>query len=195
MPVGAPISIYGFTCAPFAEAYINDASLGVVAVPPQGVAEWKGVFSRGNLTVVARDASQAALGVATAVSAGPPAALRLWLEPRPAPHNASALAADGAAAALLGVAVVDAAGVLCPGAAANVTFTIAGPAAVYGVSNGDPSDHSPVKGVNWRLTFHGLARAIIASSEPGATGAIAVTASADGLGTSAPVLLEAVAVA
>ncbi len=50
----------------------------------------------------------------------------------------------------------------------------------YGVANGDPADHSPVKGASWRLTFHGRARLIVAST--GTTpGDIVVTASAEGV--------------
>ena len=89
------------------------------------------------------------------------------------------IAADGGDVALLGVEVLDAAGVVCPRGGVNVSFAIAGPGAMYGVANGDPTDHSPVKGVAWRLTYHGRARALVASS--GAPGAISVSASAPGL--------------
>ena len=81
-------------------------------------------------------------------------------------------------------------GVVCPaGAAANVTFSVAGPGVVYGVANGDPADHSPPKAA-WRLTFHGLARAIVQSSAAGAAGTISITAAASGL-QPATVVIEA----
>jgi beta-galactosidase len=179
---GAAIDVAALTCAPQAELFVNGVSQGVKPVALHRAAVWPQVaFTPGNLTAVARDAAGAALGSATVLTAGAPAALRAWVEsPYLAPRNGSVIAADGADVALIGVEVVDAAGVVCPRGAANISFSIAGPGVVYGVANGDNSDHSPAKAA-WRLSFHGLARAIIASSAPGATGTIAVTAIADGL--------------
>lgn len=179
---GAAIDVAALTCAPQAELFVNGVSQGVKPVALHRAAVWPQVaFTPGNLTAVARDAAGAALGSATVLTAGAPTALRAWVEsPYLAPRNGSVIAADGADVALIGVEVVDAAGVVCPRGAANISFSIAGPGVVYGVANGDNSDHSPAKAA-WRLSFHGLARAIIASSAPGATGTIAVTAIADGL--------------
>jgi len=179
---GGAVDVAALTCAPRAELFLNGASLGAIDVPPRRAAVWPKVpFAPGNLTVVARDAAGAALGSATVLTAGAPAARRAWVEsPYLPPRNGSVIAADGADVALVGVEVLDARGVVCPTGAANVTFAVAGPGAVYGVANGDPADHGPPKGA-WRLTFHGLARAIVRSSAPGATGTIAVTAAAAGL--------------
>ena len=180
---GGTLDVAALTCAPRAELFLNGASMGVIAVPPLRAAVWpKVAFAPGNLTVVARDASGAALGSATVLTAGAPFALRAWVEsPYLPPRNGSVIAADGADVALIGVQVLDANGVVCPsGAAFNVTFSVAGPGAVYGVANGDPADHSPPK-ASWRLSFHGLARVIVQSSAPGAAGSIAVTAAASGL--------------
>jgi beta-galactosidase len=180
--VGAPIDVAALTCAPQAELFLNGASLGVLAVPPRRAAVWPRVaFAPGNLTVLARDAAGGALGSATVLSAGAPYALRAWVEsPYQPPRNGSVIAADGADVALIGVEVLDAAGVVCPAGAVNISFTVAGPGAVYGVANGDPADHGPPKAA-WRLSFHGRARAIINSAAPGAVGTIEVTASALGL--------------
>ena len=83
---------------------------------------------------------------------------------------------------------------MVPNAAVNVTFSITGPGAVVGVANGDPADHSPVKFASWRLTFFGLARAIIGSSGVGEQGDIVVGASVAGDAsiTPASVVLRAV---
>lgn len=180
---GSDISVAAFTCAAQAELYVNGASQGVLAVPQFNAAVWpKITFLPGNLTAVARDASGAALGSATVLTAGAPVAVRAWVEsPYAAPRNGSVIAADGADVALIGLSIVDAAGVVCPRGAVNISLSIAGPGVVYGVANGNPADHSPVKNAPWRLSFHGLARAIIASSAPGATGTIVVSASAAGL--------------
>lgn len=189
---GGPIDVAALTCAPRAELFLNGASLGAIDVPPLRAAVWPSVaFAPGNLTVVARDAAGNALGSATVLTAGAPFALRAWVEsPYLAPRNGSVIAADGADVALIGVEVLDARGVVCPaGAAANVTFSVAGPGVVYGVANGDPADHSPPKAA-WRLTFHGLARAIVQSSAAGAAGTISITAAASGL-QPATVVIEA----
>jgi hypothetical protein len=120
----------------------------------------------------------------------PPARLRLWVEDNyRAPRNGTVIAADGADVAVLGVAVEDADGRLCPRGAFNITFSIVGPAQIYSVANGDPADHSPVKSTPWRLSFHGLARAIISST--GADGDIFITASAAGVNASKAHLVAA----
>jgi len=181
--IGAPLDVAAFSCAPSVELFVNGLSAGVKPTLPLagGAAVWEGVlFAPGNITAVSRDETGGKLGTFTLVSAGPPKTLRLWVENgyQP-PRNGSVIAADGADVALLGVSVCDENDLFCPQASVNVTFNIQGPAAVYGVANGDPTDHSPVKGVPWRLTFHGLARLIIVST--GERGTILVTASAPGL--------------
>jgi len=180
---GDAVEVTALTCAPAAELFVNGASQG----GPRNATAFRGVvwpdvrFAPGNLTVVALDAGGTPLARATVLTAGAAAALRAWVEsPYLPPRNGSEIAADGADVALIGVEVVDDAGVVVPGGAANVSFLVAGPAVVYGVANGDPSDHSPPK-ADWRLTFHGRARAIVASAAPGAAGAITITANAPGL--------------
>ena len=181
VPLGSPVDVAVYTCAPSAELLVNGVSLGVAPTIGGGAAVWARVpFAPGNLTACAVSAGGARLGAATLRTAGTPAALRLWVEsPYRAPRNGSVIAADGADVALLGVEVVDAAGVVCPRGALNVSFSVAGPAAVVGVANGDPTDHSPVRATPWRQTFHGRARALVGST--GGAGAILVTASAPGL--------------
>jgi beta-galactosidase len=67
-----------------------------------------------------------------------------------------------------------------PNADAAVTFAVSGPGRLAGVANGDPAAHTP-HGSASVDTFGGLARAYVASSAPGATGGIVVTAAAAGL--------------
>jgi beta-galactosidase len=185
---GDNLTVYAFTCAPTAELFVNGVSQGAVAVPPQGAAQWPNTaFVPGNLTAVAYGAGGQALARASVLTAGAPAALRLWVEGGYLPpRNASVIAAAGGDVALLGVQVLDAAGLPVPVGAANVSFTVAGPGAVVGVHNGDPADHSPTRAA-WRLTFHGKARAILAST--GAQGELTVTASAPGLAPASVQLL------
>ena len=181
--IGSSLDVAAFTCAPNVELYVNGVSLGVQSTEALagGGAVWpKVIFTPGNITAISRDASGTQLGSFTLASAGSPYTLKLWVEsPYQMPRNGSIIAADGADVALLSVSVLDENGFLCPQAAFNVTFTLTGPAAVYGVANGDPFDHSPVKNTPWRLTNHGLARLIIINT--GASGPITVTAVASGL--------------
>jgi hypothetical protein len=55
------------------------------------------------------------------------------------------IAADGQDVALVRVEVTDAAGRFVPDASDNVTFSVTGPGRIYGVGNGDPTDHDPDK--------------------------------------------------
>jgi hypothetical protein len=181
VPQGALLDVAAYTCAPSAELLVNGVSLGVVPTAGGGAAVWPGVrFSPGNLTAFAVSAGGARLGAASLLTAGAPASLLFRVEsPYLPPRNGSVIAADGADVAVLTVTVVDAAGTACPRGALNVSFSVAGPAEVFGVANGDPTDHSPVKFTAWRLTYHGRARVLVASA--GGAGAIFVTASAPGL--------------
>jgi beta-galactosidase len=85
--------------------------------------------------------------------------------------------------------VVDAAGIVCPGAANVLTYTVSGPGAIYGLANGNPSDHTPDKvglpelgygGVWARPAFMGLARALVQSAA-GKPGSVVLTATSPGL--------------
>ena len=180
---GTVIDVIAFTCSPSAELFLNGQSIGVQPVVGEGVAVsafWRVPFAPGNLTAVAINAAGTRRGSVTILSAGAPVRLLLTVEsPYRAPRNGSIIAADGSDAAILTVTAVDANGFRVPTAALNVSFTVRGPAAVYGVINGDPADLSPVKGVAWRFTYHGLARLIISST--GGNGPILVTATSDGV--------------
>jgi beta-galactosidase len=188
IPAGTSMTVTVFACAGFAQLYVNgqaQSASGPVPVPALGYASFSGVtYTPGNLTAVAyAPDGVTVVATRTLLTAGQPVALRMWVEsPYNAPRNGSIIAADGQDTTLIGVEVIDANGLRYPvNPGVNVTFAVAsGPGAVYGVANGDPSDHSPDH-ASWRLTFGGVARAIIASSGAGQTGSITVTASAAGL--------------
>ena len=55
------------------------------------------------------------------------------------------IAADGQDVALVRVEVTDAAGRFVPDASDHITFSVTGPGRIYGVGNGDPTDHDPDK--------------------------------------------------
>jgi beta-galactosidase len=74
---------------------------------------------------------------------------------------------------------LDAEGRPVPTANLPAVFTIEGPGTIIGLGNGNPNSHEPEKG-DRRSLFNGLAQ-IIVQSTPGATGAIVLRATADGL--------------
>lgn len=189
--VGGNITVYAFTCAPQAELFVNGVSQGVVSVPQWGAAQWPGVrFQPGNITAVALGGGGGVVGTTTVSTTGVGVSLRAWVEGGYLPPRNASVISGGVPgdAAVLGVEVLDAGGrVVTAGPAFNVSFTLSGPATLYGVHNGSPFDHSSAKG-QWRDTFHGKARAIVTSS--GGMGLVTVTASAPGL-TDGVVVLEA----
>jgi beta-galactosidase len=185
--VGAPVSVFVFTGAAAAEALVNGVSVaGRKPVTALGFADFGPVpFRPGNLTAVAYDRGGAVVAVDTVLTAGAPAALQLSLED----NNGRPCAADGRDVALVRCAVVDAAGRAVPGASNNVTFTVSGPGAVYGVGNGDPANLTPDKvgrkdlpyGGVWVIpTFMGLVRAIV-QTQAGQPGQVVVHATSPGL--------------
>jgi len=92
------------------------------------------------------------------------------------------------------VRLLDAKGIVVPDADVNVSFTLlpGSPAVILGTANGNPADHVRNTDIR-RLTFHGLARCIVTSSAPGATGTITLVASATGAHGIAPATLSLVA--
>ena len=137
---GHAVTVYAFTCAPRAELFVDGASQGAQDVPPLGAVQWAvGAFAPGgNITARALDASGAVLGSASVAASGAAVRLRAWLEAGYLPpRNASVLAAAGGDVALIGVEVLDAAGVrVAAGAPVVVTLDVAGPGEVYGLHNG-----------------------------------------------------------
>jgi beta-galactosidase len=75
------------------------------------------------------------------------------------------------------VEVVDANGVLVPGAENLVRFTVEGPARLLAVGNGNPADHGSYQ-TRERRAFHGLLLAMVQSTDR--SGKARVTAQADG---------------
>jgi beta-galactosidase len=173
--VGQQVFVVATTCAHSVELSVNGVSQGpAVVVERYGYAQWTVKFAPGKLTAVARDASGAVVANAAVVTAGAPAAVKAWIEPVGV-GNGSRVAAGGRDVALVGVALVDAAGVVVPDADMQVQFSVtSGPAVVLGTASGDPADHVSA-GSSTRTTFHGLARAVVASSSDGAVGSVKLT--------------------
>lgn len=162
----APPIVAVYSNLPVVELFLNGESLGK---QPMGWANWSSwvvPFVPGNLIAVAYRGTGASLSPAatdTKLTPGAPAAIVLSLDaPSIATGTGSTLVLDGQDAALVRASIVDSAGRTTTGCAAvNVTFTVVnGPGRVIGVGNGDPSSHDPNK-VSWRLSYHGLVRAVV----------------------------------
>jgi hypothetical protein len=149
-------------------------------------------YVHGNYTVTSFDANGAVLGSFTSVSPGAASALRaqvVW----PGSGVGGSLRADRRDAALVSIAVVDAAGTVVRGARANVTFTVSGPGELLGLGNGDHMNHVPGQGTTHLATYDGLALAILRGAKPSTSvvAPLSLTVSADGL-TSATVDINVV---
>ena len=153
------------------ELFLNGVSLGKQTTQPLHHLEWKVRYAPGQL--VAKGWYKGRELEATRATTGAPAALRLTAD-------RSALAADNADLAVVTVEVVDAQGRVVPVADNPITFTLAGPAKLIGVGNGDPSCHEPDK-ASRRSAFNGLAQVIVQTTFAG--GAITLQAEAPGLTT------------
>ncbi|MCR6482993.1 DUF4982 domain-containing protein [Amycolatopsis sp. OK19-0408] len=127
---------------------------------------WTVPFERGTLTAIARaDGREVARD--ELVTAGPPSAVTLSAAPR----------GEGAMA-FVTASVVDAQGVVVPGAELALRFTVGGPGRLAGVDNGRQESAQGYQQPTV-ATFRGQAVAIVAAT--GGRGPITVTASAPGL--------------
>src|SRR4051794_41404548 len=131
---------------------------------------WDVPFAPGKLVAVAsRDGHQVARDEVD--TAGPPAAVRLTPDKR-------TIAADGRSLSYFTVDVLDAHGVLVPGADNAISFDVRGAGRLVGLDNGRQEDAENYK-ASTRQAFNGKALAIVASGDE--PGPITVTATADGL--------------
>lgn len=130
---------------------------------------WTVPFEPGTLVAVAR---QDGVAVTRDVlqTAGPAYGLRLTPDRR-------VIAADGRALAFVTVEVVDAAGVVLPGAANAIEFEVSG-GSIAGLDNGQQESAEGYQG-SGRSAFNGKALAILRSD--GAAGELALTARSEGL--------------
>lgn len=148
---GQEISVWVHSNCQEVELFLNGVSQGKQTGKPYYHLEWKVQYRPGKLVAQGvRDG----LPVQTRVeTTGAPAAIRLTAD-------RFLLTADNTDLAVVNVAVVDAQGRMVPVADNKVSFTVAGPARLIGVGNGDPSSHEADKACS-RSAFNGLAQAIV----------------------------------
>lgn len=159
------------------DVYTNGASVSVlvngqtlVTRQPVPFYQWTTVtvdYAPGNITAISYNSSGAEMGRFSRFTPGAPVAVRLSVDsPNEATGTGSALMLDGIDTGLLRAEIVDSAGRVVPGAAINVTFTIvSGPGRIVGTDNGDPRCHEKPQGTSWRTTYHGLARAVLQTTQ------------------------------
>ena len=189
---GQTIPVLAYTSCDAVELYLNGRSLGEkrVEFPMEGTSEswnhydrppifpttadlhlsWDVPYEPGVLRAVGKRGGEV---VATEEmrTAGEPAALRLSVD-------RSSIRAGVRDVAHVTIEVVDANGTVVPDASPLLEVSASGPARVLAVGNGDPTDHTPY-GIPRRASFHGLALAMIQSTDR--TGSVTVTVRAQGL--------------
>ena len=155
------------------ELFLNGESQGVKQKGEDDFhVMWRLEFTPGTVEVVSRKDGQEVLKKSLK-TAGEPAKLELVAD-------RDVITADGDDLSYVTVNVLDADGNIVPYATDLVQFEVSGPGKIVGVDNGDPTSHLSLKG-NKMNAMAGKCLAIIQSSKK--TGAIELTASADGLPT------------
>ena len=166
---GDEIAVWVYSNLDEVELLVNGASQGRQKVPHLGHVQWKAKYEPG--AIEARGFRNGRVVLAEKrETTGPVAAIRLTAD-------RTEINADGEDLAILKVEGLDKEGRLVPIACNAIAFTVAGPAKLIGVGNGNPncleSDKAPR-----RSLFNGLAQVIIQSTKH--PGTIHIEASKDG---------------
>jgi beta-galactosidase len=184
---GKPIPVWVYSNAKTVELFLNNRSLGEKKIPDDyeqftnlnneygnGTMHlaWSVPYEPGVLKAVAKNNGQV---VATDEihTAGPPAKLSLTAD-------RSQIMANGQDLSYIKITVLDHDGNVCPNAAPELEFKLAGNAAILaGLDNGDPNNHEFFQGTRHQ-TFHGLALAVLKSlyDKPGT---VTLTVAAPGM--------------
>jgi hypothetical protein len=177
-PSNSTVNVRCFTTFPEVSLTLNDRPIGTkrLADAENGALVWQVPFEPGALKAVGR--GNGADCEFTLQTAGP--ASRIELLP-----DVKELRSDGRDICHLEFRVVDAQGVRVPDAAAEVTFTVDGPADLIGIENGELSSPSTGKEAS-RKAYHGRGLAYIQSRTT--TGRITVHATSPGLAPASVVL-------
>ncbi len=168
---GQTVDIWAYSNAEEVELFLNDKSLGVKKKQGDDLhLMWKVPFTPGTLKAISRTAGKEIL-VKEVKTAGAPARLVVTAD-------RSSIRADGDDLSYLTVDVVDANGVIVPGADNPVKFQVEGSGVIVGVDNGDPVSHESFKAPQ-RKAFHGKCLVVIQSGDK--PGIVKLIASSEGL--------------
>ncbi len=168
---GQPVKVRAITNADTVTLSLNGKLIEEKRVDPFEMVDWQVPYAPGKLEAVAKKDGKEVARYAVETT-GEPVALRL----RP---DRMAIAGDGADAVPVAVEALDKDGRPVPTANLPVEFEVAGPGAIIGLGNGDPTCHEPDKG-NKRSLFNGLAQVIL-QSQRGNSGDLILRAKAEGL--------------
>ena len=173
---GETIPVHCYTNFNKAELFLNGKSLGVKEKDPTQLYRkyrlvWDVPYEAGELKVVALNKKGEPVKETVMKTAGQ--AAKIKLEAR-----SSTITADGKELAFVTVSVLDENGILCPRAANQINFSVAGEGSLKAVGNGDPTSlESFVKPT--RKAFNGKCMVFIQSSET--KGTIILKAESEGL--------------
>lgn len=170
---GQPIDVWVNSNAGEVELFLNGKSLGKKAMPRNKHLQWEVPYQPGVLEATGYYAGRE---VRTKVETTGPAYQMVLVPDR------TTLRADGAAAVVVNVHVVDAQGREVPTANDLIRFSIKGPGRIIGVGNGDPSSHEPDKcpeGAWQRRLFNGKCQLILQSAD--SAGEVVLEAVGEGL--------------
>ncbi|HEY0622375.1 glycoside hydrolase family 2 TIM barrel-domain containing protein [Sphingomonas sp.] len=160
------------TNAASAELFLNGKSLGRKPANADASAiAWDVPFAPGEIRAVAYDAAGKAVARDVLRTAGAPAAIRLVAEQ-------TALAPGFDRIGFVRVELVDAKGVLVPGAAVPLTVRVTGAGTLAAFDNGDPADTTPFASAV-RKAWNGRALAMVRASAT--SGTIDVDVTGEGL--------------
>lgn len=158
---GDSVSVWAYTNCDEVELSLNGRSLGRRKVEPMTHAEWRTVYTPGELKATGwRDGRRVAS--ARVRTAGVPAMVS-------AHPDRTHLAADGADVAVVDISLADARGNFTPTACVPVRVELEGPARIIGGGNGDPAWQSaerPASPTVFELpSFNGLAQVLIQTTD------------------------------
>ena len=157
---GQPIPVWVNTNADNVELFLNGKSLGKKEMPRNGHLEWIVDYAPGRLEAIAWKQGRKLTSLTE--TTGQPYKLVI--------HSSKpTLLADGRDATVLNIGVVDRQGREVPDAGDLLHFSVAGPARIIGVGNGNPSSHEPDQypDQDWqRHLFNGKCQVILQSVRP-----------------------------
>jgi beta-galactosidase len=167
---GTTVTVYVYNNCDSVELFLNNTSQGSKTMGTALRLEWNVPWASGTLRADCRRGSSvvAMREMRTAGAAARAAASA----------DRTSIRADGKDLVFVTVDIQDANGVVVPGAANAVSFSVSGPGRLVGVDNGNPIDTSSYKGTS-RNAFSGKVLAIVQST--GTAGQITVNATSSGL--------------
>lgn len=182
LKTGDKVPVYIYTNAASVELFLNGESLGVKNFDKKTASpvyiKWTDSleYQPGELKAVARDGADGTGNIiATDVVYTADTARNVELS-----ADRAYIKNDGRDLVFVEATITDSAGNMVPDADNEITFNVEG-GEIVAVDNGDPTDHDPYRGVNYRKAFSGKALVIVKAGE-GSLQDITVTATANGDG-------------